>query len=103
MPLVKSAAQINLELRATMHTPPPERPDCPQKQLGPLQEAMLNHICTRPYWVVNRLFWNDMAQKLRTKPYQVRSVYQSLEKGGYIQTSERDNPRIVHASDRGRR
>ncbi|WIC88904.1 helix-turn-helix DNA binding protein [Rhodococcus phage Shagrat] len=104
MPLVKTAAQINREISATMPTPPPPpAPESPDRRLRVLQYALLEQIRIRPYWAVDREFWRFMAGRLHIQPYQVRKVFQTLERDGYILVSERDNPRLVWAKERGRR
>ena len=104
MPLVKTAAEINLEIKADMPTPPlPPSSGKPEKQLGILQYSLLGEIRKQPYWVVDRMFWNDMAERLEIRPWRVRKVFDSLQRGGYILVSERDDPRLVWAKDRGQR
>ena len=107
MPLVKTAAEINREIAAAMPPPPPPPPPpaCRRTEdgLGSLQYAMLEQIRSRPYWVVNREFWRIMSNRLRVPGWHARKVFRSLELSGYILVSERDDPRIVQAKERGRR
>lgn len=107
MPLVKSAAEINREIAATMPPPPPPPPPptCRRTEdhLGPLQYALLEQIRLRPYWVVDREFWRRMTDRLHVPGWHVRKVFRSLELSGYILVSERDDPRIVQAKDGRRR
>lgn len=103
MPLVKTAAQIRREIDVPNTPPPPPPSEKPEDRLGPMQYALLEMIRSKPYWVVDREFWRVMARKLRIPAWRVRKVFLSLERDGYILVSERDDPRLVWAKDRGRR